>query len=66
MQQAEFRYLRSSLRMTNFRPDQVSSTAQTFTSTRPSGNATALTVSSVTLEDTPDDFFGQEIHIMPF
>src|SRR5690606_30825269 len=37
----------SALRTTSFSPDQVSSTAQTFTSTNPRGSASARTTSSV-------------------
>ena len=55
--------LRSCFRMTSFRPDQVSSTAQTLMSTSPSGSATSRTVSSVMSVATFDAFFGQEIQI---
>src|SRR6266700_5412000 len=51
---------RCSRRTINFNPDQVSSTAHTFTSTNPSGSATARITSSVTSVGTPADFFGQE------
>src|SRR5881409_3626437 len=51
---------RFSRRTINFNPDQVSSIAHTFTSTNPSGNATARITSSVTSVGTPDDLFGQE------
>src|SRR6185312_14361228 len=51
---------RSSFRITSLRPDQTSLTAQTFTSTNPSGSATSLTVSSVMSVATFDAFFGQE------
>ena len=54
-----------SLRIINFNPDHVSSTAHTFTSTNPSGNATARTTSSVTSLTTPDDFLGHETHSVP-
>ena len=54
---ARFRFSRRTI---NFNPDQVSSIAHTFTSTNPSGNATARTTSSVTSVSTPDDLFGQE------
>src|ERR1700730_5857276 len=53
----DFRFSR---RIINFNPDQVSSTAQTFMSTNPSGRATARITSSVMLVGTPDAFFGQE------
>ena len=46
--------------MTSFRPDQTSLTAQTFTSTNPSGSANSRTVSSVMSVCTFDSFFGQE------
>jgi hypothetical protein len=52
-------------RTINFNPDQVSSTAHTFTSTNPSGSATARTLSSVTSVSTPDDLFGQETQTVP-
>ncbi len=44
----------------------MSSTAQTFMSTKPSGNATWRMVSSVTSDNTPDDFFGHETQMEPF
>src|SRR6266404_5162039 len=53
----DFRFSR---RIINFNPDQVSSTAQTLISTKPSGSATARITSSVMSVGTPDDFFGQE------
>src|SRR5450631_4223745 len=53
---------RSSFRTTNFRADHTSETAQTFTSTKPSGNATSRIMSSVTSVGTFEDFFGHEIH----
>src|ERR1700730_5569723 len=52
-------------RITNFRPDQTSSTAPTFMSTNPSGNATARITSSVMSVLMPDDFFGHETHNVP-
>jgi hypothetical protein len=52
-------------RTINFKPDQVSSIAHTFTSTNPSGSATARTTSSVTSVGTPDDRFGQEPQTTP-
>ncbi len=52
--------------MTSFNPDQISSTAHTFTSTSPSGNASARTVSSEMSVVFPDDFFGHETQIIPF
>jgi hypothetical protein len=56
---------RFSRRTINFNPDQVSSIAHTFTSTNPSGNATARITSSVTSVGTPDDLFGQETQTAP-
>src|SRR6266702_2101075 len=56
---------RFSRRTINFNPDQVSSIAHTFTSTNPSGNATARITSSVTSVGTPDDLFGQETQTVP-
>src|SRR2546430_9218202 len=53
----DFRFSR---RIINFNPDQVSSTAQTFISTKPSGSATARMTSSVMSVGTLADFFGQE------
>src|SRR5437762_1814141 len=47
---ARFRFSRRTI---NFNPDQVSSIAHIFTSTNPSGNATARTTSSVTSVGTP-------------
>src|SRR5262249_25624686 len=58
-------HFRFSLRTINFSPDQVSSIAHTFTSTNPSGSATARTTSSVTSVGTPADFFGQETQTVP-
>ena len=52
--------------MTSLSPDHVSSTAHTFTSTKPSGSATSRIVSSVTSDAIPDDFFGHETQIEPF
>src|SRR5438270_5886646 len=57
--------LRFFRRIINFNPDQVSSTAQTLTSTSPSGNATLRMVSSVISVGTPADFFGHETQIVP-
>src|SRR2546430_13466236 len=57
-----FRFCR---RIINFNPDQVSSTAHTFTSTNPSGRATARMTSSVTSVGTPADFFGHETQSTP-
>src|SRR5262249_44932840 len=58
-------HFRFSLRTINFSPDQISSIAHTFTSTNPSGSATARTTSSVTSVATPDDLFGQETQTVP-
>src|SRR4029077_10066013 len=57
-----FRFIRRTI---NFSPDQVSSIAHPFTSTNPSGSATARTTFSVTSVGTPDDLFGQEIQTIP-
>src|SRR6266480_7733759 len=56
---------RCSRRIINFSPDQVSSTAHTFTSTNPSGSATARITSSVVSVATPADFFGHETQTVP-
>jgi hypothetical protein len=57
--------LRSLFRITSFNPDQVSSTAHTLTSTKPSGNASARISSSFTSEGTFEAFFGHETQIVP-
>src|SRR5690348_13257250 len=49
----------------NFNPDQVSSTAQTFTSTSPFFNPKSRIMFSSRSVAIPDDFFGHDIHIMP-
>ena len=54
-----------SFRTTSFGPDHTSSTAQTLTSTKPRGRASAHTVSSVMSVGTPADFFGQETQTVP-
>jgi len=54
---------RYSLRITSFKADHVLSTAHTLMSTSPNGNAVPRTVSSVTSEGTPEDFFGQDTQI---
>src|SRR4051812_45291087 len=56
---------RSLTRRTNLRPDQVSSTAHTFTSTSPAASPTRLTTSSVRSVATPDAFLGHDPHSMP-
>src|SRR5881275_421780 len=53
---------RNSLRTRSLRPDQTSLTAQTLTSTNPSGNATSRIVSSVTVVGTFAAFLGQDTH----
>src|SRR5207244_3777024 len=58
-------HFRFSFRTISFSPDQVSSIAHTFTSTKPSGSATARITSSVTSAGMPDDFFGQETQMVP-
>lgn len=52
--------------MTSLRADQVSSTAQTLMSTRPGGNATSRTVSSVISDVIPEAFFGHDTQMAPF
>src|SRR6516162_5674062 len=59
-------YGRFSTRITSFSPDQVSSTAHTFTSTSPSGNASVRTTSSEISVGTLEAFFGQDTQIVPF
>src|SRR5215471_6702012 len=56
---------RFSRRPINFNPDQVSSIAHTFTSTNPTGSATARLTSPVTSVGTPTDFLGHEIQMTP-
>src|SRR4051812_10355504 len=56
---------RSFRRKTNFRPDHVSSIAQTFTSTSPPANPSSRTTFSFKSLLIPDAFFGQEIQSMP-
>src|SRR3954464_7829474 len=56
---------RSLRRRTNLSPDQVSSTAHTFTSTRPAASPTWRTTSSVRSVATPDVFFGHDTHNVP-
>ena len=51
--------------MTSFSPDQVSSTAQTLTSTRSIDSATARITSSVRSLGTLDAFFGHDAQINP-
>ena len=51
--------------MTSLRPDQTSSTAATFTSTRPIGKTMSRIVSSVMSVGRLAAFFGQEIHAIP-
>src|SRR5437867_921153 len=58
----DFRFSR---RIINFNPDHVSSTAQTFMSTNPSGKAISRTTSSVISVGTLADFFGHETQIVP-
>src|SRR6266516_6058927 len=67
IQNARFHLLdfRFSRRISNFNPDHVSSTAQTFMSTNPSGNAISRITSSVTSVEIPEDFFGHETQIAP-
>src|SRR6266516_2607650 len=67
IQNARFHLLdfRFSRRIINFNPDHVSSTAQTFVSTNPSGKATSRTTSSVMSVGILADFFGHETQIVP-
>jgi hypothetical protein len=48
-----------------FSPDQAASMAQALISTRPIGNASSRTVSSVMSFATPDAFFGHDTRITP-
>src|SRR6266851_7256626 len=59
-------YIRFSLRITSFRPDHFSSTAQTLISTRPSGKAASRTVSSVISVGNFAAFLYQETQKEPF
>src|ERR1700675_3151437 len=52
----------TSLRTTSFRPDQTSVTAQTLTSTKPSGRPPSRIVSPVTSVGISEDFLGHETH----
>ena len=52
-------------RCINLRPDQLSSIAQTFTSTRPIGGQTSRIVSSVMSVGTFEAFFGQLTQMKP-
>src|SRR5882724_385228 len=56
---------RWSFGITNFNPDQISSTAQTLISTRPSGSAMLRTTTSLRSVEIPEDFFGHDTQIMP-
>ena len=58
----EFHTHRNSFLTTTFSPDHTSLTAHTFTSTYPIGSATSRITSSVTLDATPDAFFGHDTH----
>ncbi len=51
--------------MTSFKPDQTWLTAQTLTSTNPSGKASSRIVSSVMSVGTLAAFFGQDTQITP-
>ena len=53
---------RSSLRITSCKPDQVSLTAQTFTSTNPIGRTIDRMASSLTSDGTFEAFLGHDIH----
>lgn len=56
---------RSETRITSLSPDHTSLTAQTLTSTNPSGSATARITSSVTSDGTFEAFFGHDTHTYP-
>lgn len=56
---------RSFSRRTNFNPDQMSVTAQTFTSTNPARRPTSRIASSLRSVTTPELFFGQLTHNIP-
>src|SRR5262252_284726 len=56
---------RCALGITNFSPDQTSSTAQTLMSTRPSGSAVSRTTTSLRSVATPLAFLGHDTQIMP-
>lgn len=58
-------YFRSLFLQTNFNADQISSTAQTFTSNIPSLKPISLTVFSFTYIMTFDKIFGREIQNDP-
>src|SRR5438045_2326164 len=51
---------------TNLSPDHVSSIAHTFTSTRPEASPKSRTIPSLRSLATPDVFFGQATHNIPF
>ena len=59
-------FLRFIFRITSFRSDQTSSTAQTLISTSPRGSAAALISSPETSVGSPEDFLGQDTHMDPF
>src|SRR5690242_2960453 len=58
--------MRSFKRYTNFSPDQVSSTAHTFTSTSPSPRPISRIEFSLRSVAIPEVFLGQEIQSEPF
>jgi hypothetical protein len=60
-----FCYLRSFNRRTNFNPDQILVTAQTFTSTNPPARPISRTIFSSRSLETPELFFGQLIQSIP-
>jgi len=57
--------MRSLTRRTNFNPDQISVTAQTFTSTKPAASPISRTRFSSRSDATPELFFGQLTHSIP-
>src|ERR1700741_959064 len=56
---------RSLRRRTNFNPDQMSVTAQTFTSTSPAARPISRTMFSFRSVETPEVFLGQLIQSTP-
>lgn len=56
---------RSFVRKTNLSPDHTSSTAQTFTSTKPADKPKSRIIFSSKSVGTLEDFLGQETHNIP-
>src|SRR5215467_953351 len=59
------RFQRSFSRRKNFNPDQVSVTAHTFTSTKPTAKPISRTIFSSRSVTTPELFLGQLTHSIP-